>query len=88
MEEIILKSAPQIYVLSNKCYKFKHIKTGNTYTFIETLRSKNPLNGELLTQRIIVRNLVNNTLWKKLLIVFGGHLGFVLQWAKYGINSK
>lgn len=46
MEEIILKSAPQIYVLSNKGYMFKHIKTGNTYTFIEILRSKNPLNRE------------------------------------------
>lgn len=27
-------------------------------------------------------------LWKKLLMTFGAHLGFVLQWAKYGINVK
>lgn len=46
MEEIELTSAVQILILRNKGYRFKHIKTGNIYTLITNIKSKNPLNGD------------------------------------------
>lgn len=46
MEEIELTSAVQILILRNKGYRFKHIKTGNIYTLITHIRSKNPLNED------------------------------------------
>lgn len=46
MEEIELTSTVQILILRNKGYKFKHIKTGNTYILNTKIKSKNPMNGE------------------------------------------
>lgn len=46
MEEIELKSFVQALILRNKGYKFKHIKTGDIYTLITKIKSKNPLNGD------------------------------------------
>ena len=46
MEEIELTSAVQTLILRNKGYRFKHIKTGNIYTLITHIRSKNPLNED------------------------------------------
>lgn len=46
MEEIELKSFVQALILRNKGYKFKYIKTGNIYTLITKIKSKNPLNGD------------------------------------------
>lgn len=46
MEEIELKSFVQALILRNKGYKFKHIKTGNIYTLITKIKSKNSLNGD------------------------------------------
>lgn len=46
MEEIELKSFVQALILRKKGYKFKHIKTGDIYTLITKIKSKNPLNGD------------------------------------------
>lgn len=46
MEEIELKSFIQALILRNKGYRFKHIKTGNIYTLITKIKSKNSLNGD------------------------------------------
>ena len=45
MEEIVLTSDTHALILRNKGYKFKHIKTGNIYTLITKIKSKNNLNG-------------------------------------------
>lgn len=60
MEEIELKSFVQALILRNKGYKFKHIKTGNIYTLIAKIKSKNPL---ICGMQLVCQNL-------KLVIVF------------------
>lgn len=46
MEEIVLTSDTHALILRNKGYKFKHIKTGNIYTLVTKIKSKNNLNGD------------------------------------------